>query len=305
MNMKKFSLMAALLGLLAVAGCGGNGSTKDELKPSFIWESNPNFAQMEIGKNMDAVVTAEVPGGVAILTVKANIPTKLVGMAEQMIGISANKQGDELVFDLIQDKTANTALTREGFTSVSSGAQSFRMDFSKLLDAIIGKAEVPNGAVFQFTVNVEDRSGNKASRQTKFHWTAAPAFTLTGPNPYTLTKGTKEPLIVEVTAPGKIESFTITFGGASAAEEILTDIKNRTSGETNVVDLIHDTDAAKALKLPTNLANQTTARLDFSSWVQEMWSYSVNKASTTEVVFEVEDVLGKVSKLEVLLVKSN
>lgn len=301
--MKKLTFVTALLGLLALTGCGGTGSSKDDLLPVFTWEGNPRYAVLEIGKNMDGVVTADVPGGVAVLTVTAKIPTKLVGMAEQMIGISANKQGDVLVFDLIQDKTANSALSSKGFTSVSSGSQSFKMDFDKLLKAVIGSAEVPSGAEFKFTVHLEDRSGNKKDFTAHFRWTAAPSFALTGQSPYLLEKGTKEKLIVEVTAPGKIESFTVSFGGGSAASEILTDIRNRTQDGSTVVDLINDPDAATALKLPTNLAKATSAKLDFSTWCQEQWSYNVQKTSITVVTLHVEDVLGKSSEFEVQLIK--
>ena len=299
--MKKLTFVTALLGLLALTSCGGSGSSKDNLHPVFTWEGNPRYAVMEIGKNMDGVVTADVPGGVAVLTVTAKIPTKLVGIAEQMIGISANKQNDALVFDLIQDKTANSALSSKGFTSVSSGSQSFKMDFSKLLDAVIGAAEVPNGAEFKFTVHLEDRSGNKKDITAHFRWTAAPSFTLAeGQDPFYLEQGTTKKLIVTVDVPGKIETFTVTFGGNNADEEILKYIKNRAGGSP-VVDLIHNPDAATTLKWPANLAKATSAKLDFSDMVQS-WSFDA-KPSITDVTFHVEDLLGKTSDFKIQLIK--
>lgn len=289
--MKKILLFAAAA--LALVACG-KGS-KDNVAPQFTWESNAKFAEMEIGKNMDAVITANVPGGVTVLTVTATIPTKLVGMAEQLIGISANKANESLlVFDFIKDGKCASSL--RSFVSVSSGTSSFKMDFSKLLDALIGSAELPNGAKFTFKVHVEDGNENKKDCQALFKWTAGPTFEVKGSTPYELGSGNE--LAVNITAPGKIEKLTISFTGA---EQALSYVKKRMGGSTSV-DIASNADVATALGLPTNTANATSAKLDFAELLKDL-SYEVSVPSTTTITVKVEDVLGKTAEQALSIVK--
>lgn len=294
--MKRFSVMAALLGILTLAGCG-NGS-KQSAAPSFSWDSNAY--DNEIGKSMKATLTANVPGGVADFKLTATtIPTELVGMSQQFIGNSANKSS--LVFDFIHD--AKTISSLKSFASVSEGATSVKMDFSKLLWTLIGEATLKDGSAFTLRVHIEDAAGNAKDFDAKFQWTSEPVFTTTGGKAsYVLGEDKTVVVDVQVFAKGA-NTFTVTFGGNNAAPYILNEIKNRTVGNKLVVDLVNDSAACEQLGYP--LVSKTAKQkysIDFSEQVKR-WAIDAQANTSTEISFAVEDVLGKTATQKITLVK--
>ena len=290
-NMKK--LFYTALAVLFFSFCGHGGRLNADLSLSCAGVFS--FTSMEISKDMDAVITAEVPGGVSVFTVTASIPVKLVGMAEQYISIAGNKSDEsQLVFDFIQD--AKTSSSLKSFAGVAAGAKSVKMDFAKLIDALIGTADVANASRFTFKIHVEDASGSKKDTQVIFRWTSAPSFTLTGDLEYEL--GSKNTLVLDIEAPGKVEKLTLTFEGPESA---LSYIKKRTGGAASV-DIVANASAADFLGFPTQLADQTKVKLDFASIIKNLEA-EVSEASTTTVTVKVDDKLGKSSEMKLYLIK--
>lgn len=292
--MKKISLLVALAGLFVFAGC--NNGSKASSDPTFTWDSNSKFAEMEIGKNMDGVISVSIPGGLTAFTVTATIPNKLVGMAEQLISISSNKANEsQLVFDFIQD--AKTVSSLKSFASVTAGTKGFKMDFSKFLDALIGTADVANASRFVFKLHVEDAAGLKKDCQVSFKWTSAPSFTVSGKSTYEL--GSKEDLVVKITAPGKVEKLTLTFAGSTEALDYL----RKRIGNSNSAEIAGNATYAEALGFKNlNIANQTAVNLDFKDLIDDL-TYEVTKASTTTVTIKVDDALGKSGEQVITFVK--
>ena len=90
--MKKV-LYFAFAGLLLMGACSKNNASTDAAgKPSVAWEANPNFDVMEIAKDMNAKVVVKLPETASSFTLTlSKLPIELIGVANKMIGIQANK----------------------------------------------------------------------------------------------------------------------------------------------------------------------------------------------------------------------
>ena len=137
MHMKKV-LYFAFAGLLLLGACSKNNASTDAAgKPSVAWEANPNFDVMEIAKDMNAKVVVKLPESASSFTVTlSKLPVELIGVANKMIGIQANKATSSKpgVLDLIEDSAAAQAANRMGFSSsvgaVLKSTSSVTLDFS-------------------------------------------------------------------------------------------------------------------------------------------------------------------------------
>ena len=98
-----FVLCAALLTVCALMTSCKKTPKVDPNMPSAAWEENDGFATVEIVDGFKAPISVTAPLGLDVLTLTGNvIPSMLVGTANNLIGLSANK-GEKPVFDLIDD----------------------------------------------------------------------------------------------------------------------------------------------------------------------------------------------------------
>lgn len=305
-NMKKVFLFALML--LALS-CGKKGL---DLKPTALWESNPNFAEMEILEDMEAKVDFSVPEGVASFNVTVDIPAEFLIPVNQMIGISGNKgtSAKKPVLDLVGDTQAVQTLRSIGFMGAAGtslkDAKNVTLDFARLVFALIGDHAnlLQNATKFNFTVALKDNEANVLSSQVRFNWTSVPEITLTsGIIPFKLAKGTTEKLVLKLSANGKIDGVQLYFldmEGSADEGGILAWIKKRNNGSA-VIDLI-ETDASKAFNLPapSYFKGKTSVDLDLTRLMTD-FSYEATPGASMLYCVKVTDQLGRPTEYSFLL----
>lgn len=300
--MKKV-LYFAFAGLLLLGACSKNNASTDAAgKPSVVWEANPNFDVMEIAQNMNAKVAVKLPEAATSFTITlSKLPVELIGVANKMIGIQANKASSSKagVMDLIEDSSAAQAANRLGFsTSVGAALKStssVTLDFSKLLEELAADSPLANQSAFTFMVAVVDRNGAKLEKDIRFNWTSAPEINSDSSFPYSLTPGTTTPLVLNIEAKGKIAGITLQFDG-NAEADILSWIKKRTGG-SEVIDLMKE-GTATAFELPSasDIKDKTQFKLDITKLMTN-FSYEAKTPGSYYFMVTVTDALGKVMQL--------
>lgn len=304
--MKKY-LIFAFAALLLLA-CQKNNQDNSQ-KPAITWQANENFAEMEITTDMDAKVALSVPEGTASLKITVSkLPVELIGIANKLIGSSANKGtgSKSAVFDLIDDATAVSALSRIGFLSGNPRTSNlFTLDFSKLLWELAADSPLENASKFVFDIALEDNAKHTLSKSVRFNWTSAPVIVKT-PDGEILLAEEGASLTMAITAPGKIAKAVLSFSGLGSAQPdagIVSYIKSFTKGDA-VVDLIENATVAKALSLPSGSAvkDQTSLSIDFSSLLLTLGIQANTKGSKTRLALQVVDALGKDALVEAILV---
>lgn len=300
--MKKV-LYFAFAGLLLLGACSKNNASTDAAgKPSVAWEANPNFDVMEIAKDMNAKVVVKLPESASSFTVTlSKLPVELIGVANKMIGIQANKATSSKpgVLDLIEDSAAAQAANRMGFSS-SVGAtlkstSSVTLDFSKLLEELAADSPLANQSGFTFKVAVVDRNSAKLEKDIRFNWTSAPEIDCDYSFPYTLSSGTTTPLVLKIDAKGKIAGITLQFDGKAEAD-ILSWIKKRNGG-SEVIDLMKE-GTATAFELPaaSTIKDKTLFNLDITKLMTN-FSYEAKTPGSYYFQVKVTDALGKETQL--------
>ena len=305
MYMKKYLFFA--VAVLLLAGCNKSG-TDNTQKPVASWSANEKFSEMEISSDMDAKVTLSVPEGVSALTIKVTkLPVELIGVANKMIGSSSNKgtAAKSPVFDLVNDATVVSSLTGIGFLlgSPKTGT-SLTFDFSNLLEELSSDSVLENGSKFVFDLALSDKAGNTLNKTVRFNWTAGPEVDLVSNNklPYSLVRGGSEPLVVKVTAYGKIAALTLSLDDCKD-EGILNYIKRRNGTTSVVIDLMNE-NSSSAFNLPAvkDLEGKTSAEINFTSLMQN-FSYEASTTGTSMFfVLKVADELGKETEFSIGLV---
>lgn len=300
--MKKV-LYFAFAGLLLLGACSKNNASTDAAgKPSVVWEANPNFDVMEIAADMNAKVTVKLPESASSFTVTlSQLPVELIGVANKMIGIQANKATSSKpgVLDLIEDSAAAQAANRLGFsTSVGAALKStssVTLDFSKLLEELAADSPLANQSAFTFMVAVVDRNGAKLEKDIRFNWTSAPEINSDSSFPYSLTPGTTTPLVLKIDAKGKIAGITLQFDG-NAEADILSWIKKRNGG-SEVIDLMKE-GTATAFELPSasDIKDKTQFKLDITKLMTN-FSYEAKTPGSYYFLVKVTDALGKGTQL--------
>ena len=300
--MKKV-LYFAFAGLLLLGACSKNNASTDAAgKPSVVWEANPNFDVMEIAADMNAKVTVKLPESASSFTVTlSQLPVELIGVANKMIGIQANKATSSKpgVLDLIEDSAAAQAANRLGFsTSVGAALKStssVTLDFSKLLEELAADSPLANQSAFTFMVAVVDRNGAKLEKDIRFNWTSAPEINSDSSFPYSLTPGTTTPLVLKIDAKGKIAGITLQFDGKAEAD-ILSWIKKRNGG-SEVIDLMKE-GTATAFELPaiSEIKDKTQFNLNITKLMTN-FSYEAKTPGSYYFLVKVTDALGKETQL--------
>jgi hypothetical protein len=299
--MKKVLLFAAAF--LVLLSCSKNNASTDVAgKPSVAWEANPNFDVMEISVNMNAKVVVKLPEAASSFTVTlSKLPIELIGVANKIIGIQANKATSSKagVLDLIEDSSVAQAANRMGFsTSVGAALKSVSsvtLDFSKLLEELAADSPLANQSGFTFKVAVVDRNGAKLEKDVRFNWTSAPEISSDYSFPYTLTAGTTTPLVLNIDAKGKIAGITLQFDG-DAEKDILAWIKKRNGG-SEVIDLMKEgTATAFGLPAASDIKDKTQLNLNITNLMTN-FSYEAKTAGSYYLLIKVVDALGKETML--------
>ncbi len=299
--MKKVLLFAAAF--LVMFSCSKNNASTDAAgKPSIAWESNPNFDIMEISVDMNAKVVVKLPEAASSFTITlSKLPVELIGVANKMIGIQANKATSSKagILDMIEDSSVAQAVSRMSFsTSVGAAlksASSVTLDFTKLLEELASDSPLANQTGFTFKVAVVDRNGAKLEKDIRFNWTSAPEISCDYSFPYTLTPGTTTPLVLNIDAKGKIAGITIQFDG-NAEKDILAWIKKRNGG-SEVIDLMKEgTATAFGLPAATDIKDKTQLNLNITSLMTN-FSYEAKTAGSYDLLINVVDALGKETEL--------
>lgn len=305
--MKKILLMA--VAALALLSCNKNNTVDNSQKPSVTWEANASFDEMEISTDMDARVVFAVPKGVSSLKITLNIPATLIGVANKLIGTTANKgtASKSPVFDLINDAAAVSSLRNIGFLAGNPGVQGdFSFNFTKLLDELAGDSVLDNASKFSFVISLTDKADNSLSKTARFNWTSGPEIT-TVPEGEIDLNAESPSLLMTIKAPGKIAKISITFsnfvGAPGQNEGILAYIKSFTK-DGYTVDLIENPSVAKALGLPSGseVQDKTQLSIDFSSLFFALAIQACDKDKKTIMKIEVLDTLGKGTNSSVILV---
>ncbi len=304
--MKKVLLFAAAF--LVLLSCSKNNASTDAAgKPSVAWEANPNFDVMEISVNMNAKVVVKLPEAASSFTVTlSKLPIELIGVANKMIGIQANKATSSKagVLDLIEDSSVAQAANRMGFsTSVGAALKSVpsvTLDFTKLLEELAADSPLANQTGFTFKVAVVDRNGAKLEKDIRFNWTSAPEISSDYSFPYTLTYGTTTPLVLNIDAKGKIAGITLQFDG-DAEKDILAWIKKRNGG-SEVIDLMKEgTATAFGLPAATDIKDKMQLNLNITTLMTN-FSYEAKTVGSYYLLITVVDALGKETMLSMEIV---
>ena len=249
--MKKiFVLCAALLTVCALMTSCKKHPKVDPDMPSAAWEENDGFATVEIVDGFKAPISVTAPLGLDVLTLTGNvIPSMLIGTANNLIGVSANK-GEKPVFDLIDDAGLGEKLKELGFptgTALRGRSTAVSFNLARLVNAIIGDNEalVKNNDTFEFEIRVRDMEGNEMKKVARFHNTSAPELTadpaevsLNGTDPVSCT--------VNIVAEGKLKGLTLAFETESAGITSFITKRCSVTGSNPVVDLVGDEKAVSA-----------------------------------------------------------
>lgn len=273
--MKRVFLFAAALSALVLTGC--KKEKIDPTKPSVTWEANPGFAVQELTPALDGKVTVGAPGKIGELSLVLGLGDFNI-LVNPYISIASNKgtvspkNPVNPVLDLINDDASASFVRGLGMQAgpALKEKEQVVLDLKAVLEAITKGQVVGDNTTFYAEVRVKDRDGNAVSRTAKFHYTEAPRFTW-AKNP---TFGEvdldaeKIDCKVVVLASGKFDQLTVKLENGSDAS-LVKYVKNRTTGQQMVIDLIGD--AAVANNFPAGafpavsaVEGKTQCTLDFA-----------------------------------------
>ena len=293
--MKRTLMIVAALAALFATSC--KKPVNPDL-PAINWASNPNFAQQELAPGLDGAIAVSAPGKIDMLTITLGLGDYAI-LANPYIGVSSNKGSGSKspVFDVVDDSTVASFLQGMGMSAGSSlrGKTLANLDLVEILETLIKGQPVANNTSFTMKLDMKDQAGNTKSATAKFHFTSAPEFVWDN-NPGFAIVDLNEaqiPVKIRVTAPGKIDKFTITLENG-ADSKLIEYIKNRTTGGKTVIDLIGDETVVSSFKkyFPAGdaLAGKTEALLDFSFMYDQKYDMG---ASTNVFTLSVTDRNGK------------
>lgn len=272
--------------------------------PTIEWPSNTSFAQLELAPGADGAITLSAPGKIDVLTITLGLGDYVL-LANTYIDVSSNKGlgKNSPVFDVIDDSKVAAFLQRLGMSAGSGlrGKTVANLDLVKILETLIEGQPVQNNTGFTMKIDLMDQAGNAKSATARFHFTSAPAFVWDGNAAFATVdlNAAKIPCKLRLTAPGKIEKLTVTLENG-ADNRVVSNIKNRTTGEVTVMDLVNDENVAKYFSqfFPTGTAvsGKTELLMDFGfmfDWAPDMGS------STNVFTIRATDMNGKETTAQV------
>lgn len=293
--MKKVLLILAAAASL-LCSCKKTTPEDTSMKPSIIWANNESFARWEIKENVvkpEAQVVVTVPEGVASFKISATIPEKLRVLCEKMIGIAGNKKdGQPLVFDLLEDKTAVSNLVKVGFLSSASITSPCTLTFDHLLTYLMEDVALANGSKFDFEIQVTDKADNQAKKTAAFNWTSAPEMEMKpATESITLSDDGEFNYKAVITANGKIKTVTLLFETDDAG---LKNYISKAFGDDMGIELVAESTVAKRAGIDfESLQGATSAEIDLEGFLDTAQLMATGGGTTTIMKFIIDDELGK------------
>ncbi len=286
-----------LAALLAVLAFSCKKPVNPDL-PTINWASNPNFSQQELAPGLDGAISITAPGKIDLLTITLGLGDYNI-LANPYIGVSSNKGAGSKspVFDLVDDSTVAAFLQRLGMSAGSGlrGKTATNFNLVDILETLIEGQPVQNNTSFTMKIDLKDQAGNNKSATAKFHFTSAPDFVWEANPAFNTVDLNASPISckIKVNAPGKIDKLTITLENG-ADNTLVSYIKNRTTGETLVIDLVNDEKVASSFKTyfpsGTAVSGKTELLMDFGFMYTTMYDMG---ASTNVFTIKALDKNGK------------
>ena len=293
--MKKVLLILAAAASL-LCSCKKTTPEDTSMKPSILWANNEGFARWEIKENVikpEVQVVVTVPEGVASFKISATIPDKLRVLGEKMIGIAGNKKdGQPLVFDLLEDKTAVSNLVKVGFLSSASISSPCTLTFDYLLTTLMEDVTLANGSKFDFEIQVTDKADNQAKKTAAFNWTSAPELEMRpAAETITLSDDGEFNYKAVITANGKVKTVTLLFETDDAG---LKNYISKAFGDDMGIELVAESTVAKRAGIDfESLQGATSAEIDLEGFLDTAQLMATGGGTTTIMKFIIEDELGK------------
>ena len=252
--MNKILYVIAAATVLLATGC--QKEKVDPAMPSVAWESNPKFETAELTQSLDAVVTVSAPGKFQDLKLSLGLGSYNI-LANPYISISSNKGGSaNPILDLIGDASCVSFAKGLGMTVGQSlkDRTEVKLDLKAMLEKILQGQVVDNNTTFSLDVRVTDQNGKTVSKTAKIHFTAAPVISWAKNESFAPVDvfAPEMDCKVDIWAPGKIETLTVTLG--EAADPFLKDYVSRRitgGGSTDgdiLIDLVGDSKVADSFK---------------------------------------------------------
>lgn len=289
--------------LLAITAFGCKKDVNPDL-PALNWASNPSFSQQELVPGLDGVVSVTAPGKIDALTITLGLGEYAI-LANPYIGVSSNKgtASKSPVFDIVDDSVTAGFFSKLGMQVGSSlrGKTATTIDLVAVLESLIAAQPVQNNTNFTMKIDLKDQAGKSVSSTAKFHFTSAPAFSWDGNSSFAIVdlNGSVVPAKIRINAPGRFEKLTITLENG-ADDKLMSYVKNRTAGRTNVIDLIEDATVATSFKsyfpAGTSVAGKTDVTLDFAFMFDQRYDMG---ASTNVFTINAIDRNGKSTSAQV------
>lgn len=268
--------------------------------PSFTWESNPDFAKVDIDDDLDAMIGIAVPGVISEMTMTVDSQDALNVEMTEKYGIRSGKI-------VLTDKT--NLIAQQYIDEVCGGKIPFG-------DEVIGKTELEidlteyvkriNDLTFvegdhKITFTITDNENQTSSKDLLFHRVApaAPSIAWTS-NPDFAKVDIDGNLKVDlsVSVPGGISSFVV-----EVESDILTPLLQMMGMSSNL-DLINDSKVVEFIKgldptIPVGqeLKDRTSADLDITAMVA-MIAQLTKEDSDHALHIKVTDNNGKTAEAD-------
>lgn len=303
--MKKFLLILASFTMLFTTGCKKTPKV-DPQKPTITWESNPGFNIQEMTTGVDGFITVSAPEKINALTIDLSLGD-FFALANNYIALAANRGTLTKApkFDLIDDSKSAAFLESLNMTggTILRGKTSAELNLAAILGALLENQSPENNSSFSLTVYVMDQAGNELSKTATFHFTSAPEFAWVANSTFRDVVLDDDPVDckISISAPGKIESCTVTLAD-DADQALKTYIKNRTTAGVLVIDLVNDEKVASGFKFPaaSTVAGAETLELDFGFLYDKRFDMA---PSTNKFTINVVDKNGKSSSQVIKFLK--
>jgi len=299
-------IVLAALPVLFLAGC--TKEKADPTKPSITWTANPGFSTVELADNLDAKVTVQAPGKFKELSLVLGLGQyNILANRHIQLGNNTGTATFNPVLNLVEDSKSISFMSSLGVSAGSalSSKEQLVLDLKKILESIIEGQIVENNTTFSIEIKVKDQADNMASKTARFHFTAAPTISWKANESFKEVDldASEIDCKVEIWAPGKIGQLTVKLeDGADAS--FIEKVKNRTTDNTTLIDLINDPKASTHFKFPasSSISGKEQTNLDFGflyDWVPDMKS----KTSTNTFTITAVDKNGKETVKQVRFVK--
>ena len=298
-KMKRTLLFVTLLAAALFVSC----QKEDPVRPSVSWPSNEKVGQMELAPGADGSISLSAPSGFESITITLNLGVYNI-LANQYIGNTNNKGSvnKSAILDLIDDSSVAAFIQDLGFAAGSGlrGKTITTINLVTVLNKLITGQTIDNNTTFLMDVAIVDKSGNGNKPFTaRFHFTAAPSFTWDGNSTFDpMDLAEVKPAKIKVHAPGKIAKLQVAL--ESGVPELTSYIKNRTTGNMLVIDLVNDPKVADSFKgyfpAGTNVTGKTEVTLDFAFLFAQ--SYDFSEGTNVFTIF-CEDANAKTATAQV------